>query len=130
MMQILLAATHTSLRAAVEPLRAAGLEVVVVDEAEEIVRRIPLEHLAVAVVAGSDVESGIFDRLPSRVRRRVVVVEVADHVRTGDSAAAFVAGVNLLVSTHDIGRLPNLVQAIIARHRQLVSLLEPELGTP
>lgn len=129
-MQILLAATQTSLRAAVEPLRASGLEVVVVDEAEEIVRRIPLEHLAVAVVAGSDVDSGIFDRLPSRVRRRVVVVEVGDHVRTGDSTAAFVAGVNLLVSTHDIGRLPNLVPAIIARHRQLVSLLEPELGTP
>lgn len=129
-MQILLAATHTSLRAAVEPLRASGLEVVVVDEAAEIVRRIPLDHLAVAVVAGSDVESGIFDRLPPRVRRRVVVVEVADKVRTGDSTAAFVAGVNLLVSTEDIGRLPNLVQAIIARHRQLVSLLDPELGTP
>jgi hypothetical protein len=60
----------------------------------------------------------------------VVVVEVGDHVRTGDSTAAFVAGVNLLVSTHDIGRLPNLVPSIIARHRQLVSLLEPELGTP
>ena len=127
-MQVYVAGGDPRLRAAADALRTSGFEVEVVETSEEAARRVgPAELSAVVVGEDPDVLQP-FQQMAPRHRRRLVVVQVGGGVATADGAAAFVRGVNLLVSASDVGRLGDLVALAVNRHRDLVALVEPELA--
>jgi hypothetical protein len=116
------------MRAAVDVLRSSGFEVEEVESAEEAARRIGPSELATVVVGETENVLQPFHQMAPRVRRRVVLVQVGTAVNTADGAAAFVRGVKLLVAATDLGRLGDLVVLALNRHRDLVSMIEPELA--
>lgn len=116
------------MRAAVDALRASGFEVEAVENAQEAARRIGPAELSTVVIGDGENVLQPFQQMAPRVRRRVVLVQVGGGVATADGAAAFVRGVNLLVATADVGRLGDLVALALNRHRDLVSMIEPELA--
>jgi hypothetical protein len=127
-MQALVVAIDPVLRPVAETLRGAGFDVAVVESADEAARRTAPVGLSLAIIGDGAKELQPFASLPIRVRRRVVVVQVGDGVTTADGATAFVRGVNLVVATADLGRIGDIARAAIARHRDLVAMLEPELA--
>lgn len=127
-MQVYVAGGDPGLRAAVDALRASGFEVEAVDGADEAARRIGPSELSTVVVGEGESALQPFHQMPPRVRRRVVLVQIAAGVATADGTAAFVRGVNLLVAPSDLNRLGDLVVLALNRHRDLVSMVEPELA--
>lgn len=126
-MHVVVAVTNDALRAAAARLSASGYEAVSVDGVDEVVRRVNLSSLTVALVDSDPASATAFSGLTSRLRRRVLVVQLGDDVTTADGTSAFIRGVNLLVATPDTNRIKELLDVAISRHRELIGLLEPEL---
>lgn len=61
-------------------------------------------------------------------RRRVLVVEVAPSVRTGDAQAAFLANVNLVVNTGEVADLPRVLERMVAEYNDLYRDFNRALG--
>lgn len=127
-MHVVVVATSPLLRPAVEQLRGDGHEVVVLDEPAEAARRVGPHGLTAVVAVEGDEAVAAVAALPARLRRRALLVQVADGVHTGDGWAAFRRGVNLVVVRGDVARLGELLPRAERRHRELVALLEPELA--
>ncbi len=127
-MHVVVATTDPTLVEVASKLQAAGHEVSAVDSDEEAVRRVALSDLTAVVIGGGPDAAEPFSRLLARERRRAIVVQVADGVRTADGATAFARGVNLVVARTDARKIVDLLTLAERRHRDLVSLLEPELG--
>lgn len=126
-MDVVVAVTNEDLRAAATQLTGSGHNVITVEGADDAARRVSLSSLTVAVVASDPQSASVFSSLTSRLRRRVLVVQLGDDVTTADGTAAFIRGVNLLISKADTPRLKELLDAAILRHCELIGLLEPEL---
>ena len=127
-MRVIVVATTPALRPVVEQLRAAGREVTVVDTTDAAVTRVGVHQLTAVVVGDGPQSVEPFGALPGRLRRRAMLVQLADGVRTGDGDAAFRRGVNAVVARSDVERLGELLTLAELRHRELVGLLEPELA--
>ncbi len=108
-------------------LAAGGVEVVDVDGVEDAVQRVGVGEVAAVLVDDGSEQVASLNLLAPRTRRRLVVIQVGEKLTTGDGSAAFTRGVNLVVASADIGRLPDLIPRAVRRHRELVGLLEPEL---
>lgn len=127
-MRVVVVATSPVLRPAVEQLRAEEHEVAVVDSAADAARRVGPHGITAVVVAEGEESVAPFAALPSRLRRRVMLLQVADGVHTGDGWAAFRRGVNVVVSRTEVARLGEVLGLAERRHRELVAMLEPELA--
>jgi hypothetical protein len=126
-MDVLVAGSSEPLRAAAAQLSGSGYDVRTVESAEEAARCVTLGSLAVVLIPGDPAAATAFSTLTSRLRRRVLVIQLGDDVTTADGTSAFIRGVNLLVSSADTGRLRELLDMAVRRHLELVGLLEPEL---
>jgi len=126
-MDVLVAGSNETLHAASAQLSGSGYDVRTVDSADEAARRVTLGSLSVALISTDPAAAEAFSSLTSRLRRRIVVIQIGDDVTTADGTAAFIRGVNLLVSSADMGRLRELLDMTIRRHLELVGLLEPEM---